>query len=91
MPKTISVTQARNDLLKLIDQADQDFTNYRITKNGKDAAVLMSSDEHDSLLETIEVLSDTSILNDIKAALKDVKAGNFKTIDEIIQEQDLDV
>ena len=53
MSTTISVTIARKNLLKLVDQVDENYSRVELTKNGRVKAALISSEYLDSLEETI--------------------------------------
>ncbi len=80
MTQTIPVTQARKDLLKLIDKVDDDYTRFDLTKNGKVKATLVSPDYLDSLEETAYSLE--SSLKDIRKAEKEVSAGDYITLED---------
>src|SRR3989344_4694420 len=81
MTQTIPVTQARKDLLKLIDKVDDDYTRFDLTKNGKVKAALVSPDYLDSLEETIYTLKHS--MRDIKKAEKEIARGNYVTLEEL--------
>ncbi len=81
MTQTIPVTQARKDLLKLVEKVDDDYTRFDLTKNGKVKATLVSSEYLDSLEETIYTLKHS--MRDIKRAEKEVAKGNYVTLDEL--------
>lgn len=81
MVKTIPVTQARRDLLKLVDQVDDEYTRVDLTKKGKIKATLVSPDYLDSLEETIYSLENS--LEDIREAENEIKKGNYITLEEI--------
>lgn len=80
MTQTIPVTQARKDLLKLIDKVDDDYTRFDLTKNGKVKATLVSPDYLDSLEETAYSLENS--LGDIRKAEKEVAAGDYITLED---------
>ena len=81
MTKTLPVTQARKDLLKLIDQVDDEYTRLDLTKNGKVKASLISPDYLDSLEETIYSLSHS--LKDIKRAEKNIAKGDLVNLEDL--------
>ena len=53
----IPVTEAKQRFTEIVKRAEELFDRYLVTKNGKEAAVLMSAEEYESLLETIDVLA----------------------------------
>jgi len=81
MIQAIPVTQARKDLLKLVDQVDNEYSRVDLTKNGKIRATLVSPDYLDSLEETIYSLKNSK--KDILAAEKEIVEGNFVTLAEV--------
>jgi len=85
MTQVIPVTQARKDLLKLVDQIDDRYTRVDLTKNGRIKATLVSPDYLDSLEETIYSLKHS--LKDIQKAEKEIKKGEFVKLEEL--EKDL--
>ena len=81
MTQVIPVTQARKDLLKLVDQVDEEYTRVDLTKNGRVKASLVSPDYLDSLEETIYTTQHS--MKDIKKAEKQIAKGNFVTLEEV--------
>jgi len=81
MAQVIPVTQARKDLLKLVDQVDDDYTRIDLTKNGKVKATLVSTDYIDSLEETIYTLNHS--LNDIEKAEEEIAEGKYISLEEL--------
>ena len=63
---TLSVADARANFSKLIDSAVSTHEQFEITRNGARAAVLLSADDYDSLLETVDILSDARAMADIR-------------------------
>jgi len=86
MIKTLSITEVRNNLPRLVSSAQKKLDEYTITVNGAPAAVLMSIDELESLRETLEIMSDKKLMKDIKQGEKDIREGRFVTLDELTKE-----
>lgn len=57
---------------------------FDITRNGKRAAVLLSADDYDSLLETLDVLADANLVRDIRDALAEVEAGDVVSHEQVV-------
>lgn len=81
MAQTIPVTQARKELLRLVDKVDEEYTRIDLTKNGKVKATLVSPEYLDSLEETIYTLEHS--MEDIKKAEKEIAKGNYVTLEEL--------
>lgn len=84
--KTISITEARSELFNIADDVQKPDTQYVLTREGKPAVVLMSADEFDSIMETMEILSDPKIMRDIRQAEKDYREGNYSSWEEVKKE-----
>ena len=59
---------ARDHLSELIDRVEREHDRIVITRNGRDAAVLISPEDLRQLEETLSVLSDPDALADIREA-----------------------
>src|SRR3990170_2559134 len=81
MAQVIPVTEARKNLLKLIDKVDDEYTRIDLTKKGKVKATLVSPEYLDSLEETIYTLQHS--MEDIKKAEKELARGEYVTPEEV--------
>lgn len=69
--ETTSLADAKNRLSELITAVQGTWQRVLITKNGRPAAVLIAPDDLESLIETLEILSDP----DAMAAIREAEAG----------------
>jgi len=81
MTQVIPVTQARRDLLKLVDQVNENYSRVDLTKKGRVKATLVSPEYLDSLEETIYTLEHS--MDDIRKAEEEIAKGNFVTLEEL--------
>ncbi|MBI2040259.1 type II toxin-antitoxin system Phd/YefM family antitoxin [Candidatus Microgenomates bacterium] len=81
MTQVIPVTEARKNLLKLVNLIDEQYTRIDITKKGKVKATLVSPDYLDSLEETIYTLENS--MNDIREAEKEIARGEYVTLEDL--------
>ncbi len=75
------ITEARNKFMKLPDRAAKDQI-LAVTRRNKEVMAVMSWELYEGLLETLEVLSDPKLMNDLKEGLEDVKAGRTYSLSE---------
>lgn len=75
MTKTVPLTELRPRLPKIMDRLSKYFDRYIITRHGKPEAVLLSEDDYESLLETLDIISDSKLMKDIKKAEGDLRKG----------------
>ena len=90
MTHTLSITKAREDLTSLVDKAKNRLDEYVITVNGSPAAVIISAAEYDSWKETLEVMSNPSLLKAIKEGEDDIKKGRVYDWEDVKKELKLD-
>ncbi len=65
---TEPLRNARDHLSELVDRVEREHDRVVITRNGRDAAVLISTEDLQQLEETLSVLSDPEALADIREA-----------------------
>lgn len=85
--RTLSISEARKNIFKITDEIQKPDVCYMLTENGKAKAVIMSADEYESWMETMEVMLDfPNLLNEIKEAEEEFKRGEYVTLDELKDE-----
>ncbi|MEN2740358.1 type II toxin-antitoxin system Phd/YefM family antitoxin [Microbacterium sp. X-17] len=80
---TLSVADARANLSRLIESAVTTHERFEVTRNGSRAAVLLSADDYDSLLETVDILSHPDEVEAIREGLADLALGQVSSADEV--------
>ena len=86
MVNTISVRELRPKLSKVMDNIHKKFDRYVITRRGKPEVVMMSMDDYEGLLETLEIESDPKLMKQLKKAEVDLKNGKGKSLELIHKE-----
>ena len=72
---TLSVAEARATFSKIVESASSTHERFEVTRNGSLAAVLLGADDYDALLETVAILSDSSLVAAITEGLAELDAG----------------
>ena len=75
MNRLVTATEARKNFFQLIKIAGKPGSNVTITLEGEVPVVMMSADEFEGWMETLEIMSDPQLVQDIKEGMEDVKAG----------------
>lgn len=83
MTKYISVRELRKNMANVIKDVKAHYERYVVSKRGKPEAVLMSMDDYEGWLETLEIMSDKEAMEDIRQAEKDLREGRFYTYEEV--------
>lgn len=81
----LTATKARGQFFQILRKSVKGHIPILITSKGGDA-VLVSQEEYESLLETLELLSTKGMLKGIRGAREDIKAGRTKSIQEVFGE-----
>ena len=79
----MTVTDAKARLSELVAMVERTQEHIDITRNGEPAAVLVSHAELDALRETIAILSDAALVEDIRQAEADIEAGNTVNAEDL--------
>ncbi len=87
MARYINLKDLRPKLSVVMDAVDRRMERYIVTKRGEPVAVVMSPEDYDSLIETLEVLSDKPLMKRLKRAEADVKAGRLAPLEKVRQER----
>jgi prevent-host-death family protein len=81
--KTVPLTEAKDKLSALVDEADTTHEIIQITRHGRVAAVIMSADDLESLNETLHALRTPGTAEELTQADADYAAGNTITGEQI--------
>ena len=82
MAKIVGVKEAHQQLTKLI-RAAEDGQQVVITREGHPVAVLLGTDEYNSLMATLEEMADPEALRALREAQADAKAGRLYSYEEV--------
>ena len=80
---TLSLADARANLSKLIESAVTTHERFEVTRNGDRVAVLLSADDYDSLLETVDILARPDEVAALMRGLADLDEGEVSSVDEV--------
>lgn len=83
MVMMVTLKKLRPGLPGIIKNIDSKLSRYIVTKRGKPVAIMMSVDDYESFLETVEILSDKDTAKRIKMAKDEIKKGKTISIKEL--------
>jgi prevent-host-death family protein len=87
---TISISEARKRIFEIADNVQSPNKVYTLTSDGKPKVVIMSAEEYESWLETMEVLTEfPDIQKDIAETEEAFDTGEYKnwpTLDDLKKE-----
>ncbi len=83
MVNTVSLKELRPELPKVIERIDGRLDRYVVTKRGKPVVVMLSVDDYESLMETLDVLADPDAMAGLREGEKDIGKGRTRSWQEI--------
>ena len=75
MPKTLPISEVKARLPELVTGVDEREEEVVVTRNGKPAAVLINYAEYERVKETIDILSDSELMRQIRKSQAFYKTG----------------
>jgi len=69
----VTIKESDSQISELLKEAQDEIV--KIKQNGKPSGVLLSWDYYESLIETLEILSDPEMMEGIRRGEEDIKAG----------------
>ncbi len=81
----MALRDVKNRLSEVVDQVEREHDRIVITRHGKPAAVVISTDDLASLEETLEVVSRPKLVSQIRDSLAELTADNA----EILSKEDI--
>lgn len=76
----MALADVKSRLSEVIERLEREHGRVVVTKHGKPAAVLLSIEDLESLEETLSILSDPSLVEEIREATRDVAAGRTEAL-----------
>lgn len=67
-PASVALTDVRDNIKTIIDDVVDTAAEYTITRHGKPVAVILSFEEYESLVETLNILNDDAAMGAIEEA-----------------------
>lgn len=90
--RTMSVSDARAHLPELIDQVNgKSRETVGIVRRGESVATIMSTDLYESMVETLEILSDPETTGLLKEAIRNAKKAKFIPMAEVMKDLEIEL
>lgn len=83
MINTVSLKELRPDLPKVVNRIDGRLARYVVTKRGRPVVVMLSVDDYESLMETLDILADPKAMAGLRRGEEDLRKGKFRSWQEI--------
>ena len=83
MTRTITLKELRPKLPQIIQEIDSKMDRFIITKRGKPAALMMAVEDFESIMETLEIMSDRKLMKKIRRSQEEIKEGKVIEMAEL--------
>ena len=80
---TLPLAEVKNHLSEVVNELVATHERVVVTRNGRPAAILIAPDDLESLEETLEVLADQDLVQQLVDSRADVAAGRVHTTAEL--------
>ena len=89
MPKDISITQARQEITALPERLAKDPGAVAVTRRGKPVLAIMPWELYESIMETMEILSDEEQMKALRKSITEAQQGDLVSWDTVKKGLDL--
>ncbi len=85
---TYSISEIREAITHLPEEFEQEQEPgaIKVTRRGKPVLAILPWDLYESILETLEVMSDTELMAAFRAGVKDLEEGRIILLDDALKE-----
>jgi len=80
---TVTLSDAKTHLARLLSDVTELGDRVVITRSGRPAGVLVSVDEYEGLLETLEILGDADMADAVRRGLEEAERGDTVSHEEV--------
>lgn len=86
MVNTITLKELRPGLPEVIDRIDTKWDRYIVTRRGKPVCMMLSVEDYEAIVETIEILSDPGAVKRIRKAEKEIAQGKTVPLEKLLKD-----
>lgn len=76
----MALRDVKNRLSEVVDQVEREHDRVVITRHGKPAAVVISTDDLESLEETLHVVSRPKLIAQVRDSLAELTSGEVEVL-----------
>ena len=86
MIRSITLKKLRPKLPSVIRDIQAKMDRFIVTKRGVPVAIMIAPEDYESLVETLEILSNRGLLERLMRAKKDAAIGHTKSLEQLTKE-----
>ena len=78
----LSISEARNQLTRLAGRLHARHETVGVTNRGRPVLAILPWDLYESMVETMEIMADKDLMEQVRRGIKEFKAGNGIPLEE---------
>jgi antitoxin YefM len=86
MVNTITLKELRPELPSVINRIRERLDRYIVTRRGKPVCVMMSVEDYEAIVETLDILTNPKLVARIRRSERELKAGKGVTWEKLKKE-----
>lgn len=86
MAREVPVSDARARLTQLANELADSQETVTITKRGRPVMALIGYDLYESIIETLEIMSDADLMAQLRQSLREADGSELIDVDEVARE-----
>lgn len=87
---TFSISEIREQITRLPEQFEQDPEAITVTRHGKPVMAILPWELYESIMETLEIMSDAELMAAFRQGVKELAEGKGRPWEEVKKELDLE-
>jgi len=80
------ISTARDELPKLSKRLQEENITIEVTNRGKSVLAILPWETYDAIRETLEIMNDTELMDELRESIKQADAGELIPWEEVKKE-----
>ena len=86
MARELPITEARARLTQIANDLVDSQDTVTVTNRGKPMMILIGYEMYESIMESLEIMSDTDLMEQLRQRLREARSGDVIGLDEVKRE-----
>ncbi len=86
MARELPITEARAKLTQIANDLVDSPDTVTVTTRGKPMMILIGYEMYESIMESLEIMSDTDLMAQLRQRLREARSGDVIGLDEVKRE-----
>ena len=86
MAKELPITEARAKLTQIANDLADSHDTVTVTNRGKPMMTLIGYEMYESIMESLEIMSDPELMAQLRQSLREARSGDVIGLDQVERE-----